>query len=150
MKNFSEKTKRRIELLRRLKKQRELVMKQAFDRARGKADAIRRRLTDMENSLTEQTRAVRRMILSGGPVDLRCYAMSVRDARRAMALHAEQLADAEKSAETARNDFLAARQQREAADLLADRAARGEAVSIRRSEARELDEIAAAETETVL
>lgn len=141
MKKFSDKTRRRIELLRRLKKQSELVARQAFDHTRGRADAVRRGLADLTGSLTEQTRAVRTLLLSGGPVDMGCYAVFMRDTRRAMAMHAESLAAADKQADESRDEFLAARRQREAADLLADRMTRGEVSFARRSEARELDEI---------
>jgi len=141
MKTFSDKTKRRLALLRRLKKQREGVAKQAFDRARGEADAIRVRIAGLESSLAKQTRAAGRLLLGGSLVDLSCYATSMRDTQRATSTQINRLADAEKPAAEARDRFIAARKKRQATDVLADQIAAGEAAAVRRTEAKELDEI---------
>lgn len=134
------KSKQAAEVLATLRAGRESEARAEFARVQHQAAAIRRRLTQLQESLARQTQHVRDLLSRGTTGDLRWYREAVSRVRAQIVQEEALLAEASRQAAALRQRLLAARAARRAAAVLQDRQASRRRTIRHRQEVKRMDD----------
>ena len=131
----------RLEMLVRLRQQRESRARWSFDQVRGRAEFLRRRIDELGALLRAQDASARKRLLEGGPGRPgRAYRHSAAELRDAIREQRVLLSQVHEMLPACREKLRGAVSRRKAAEALRERLLREQAARQQRTEAAQVDD----------